>query len=106
MFNPLQPTRLTAVLPGVYQVTGDVIWVGGTGAPNTFRNLWIRLNGMTFIALQTDSPIATGQGQEVSTLIQLNAGDYVELLGEQNTGANLAIAKDEASSPEFMMVRV
>jgi len=107
MFSLGQPTRLTANVAGRYQISGAVFWTGGGG---TFRNVGIRLNGTTYIALLTDTPVPTGGGQAISTLWDLNANDFVELVVEQNSGGTLQILRPPPpftdSSPEFMMVKI
>ena len=108
MFDLSQPTRLTAQVAGRYQISGATMWSGGGGG--TFRNTGILLNGTTYIALVTDAPIPSGGGQVLSTLFELNAGDYVELVVEQNSGGGLNIIRAGApftdASPEFMMVKI
>lgn len=109
MFDPLLPTRLTAQVPGRYQISGAIIWEEDPAG--SFRNVGIRVNGTTYVALLSDPPIANADaGQAISTFFELAAGDYVELVVEQNSGGPLLIVKTtppfDAASPEFMMVKI
>ena len=104
MFSNANNTQLVAQEAGRYQVTGTVLWAGAV-TPGTFRTLWIRKNGVTFQALQSSSPITTGQGQTVTTLVELAVGEYVELIADQDSGAPLNVLASGEFSPAFMMVR-
>src|SRR5262249_54886294 len=105
------PTQLIAVVPGVYQISGTVIWESVANAPGTSRGLAIRLGGLEFIAFDSIVPEANAAGQTISTMIELALGNFVELVALQNTTAAVNILKSpdpslSKASPEFMMVRV
>lgn len=84
-------TRVTAVYPGWYQLSGQV----GHGVSSTGRRgcLWSR-NGTQLNASQalTTASISGGSGTvqvATTTLAYLAVGDYVELQCYQDSGANL-----------------
>lgn len=98
-------TRLTAPSAGKYLIIGHVRFA--TSGDTTNRSLWVRLNGTTAIG-EVEAPAGGGTQplkMNVTTLYQLNAGDYVELVALQNTGGALNIDVIANSSPEFMMIR-
>ncbi len=98
-------SRLTAARAGLYLITGSVEWAANATG---IRMAAIRLNGTTLLAT-TQTPPCTGgvdTAQVVSTLYQLAAGDYVELIGYQTSGGNLNVVQYQQSSPEFSMVKV
>jgi hypothetical protein len=81
-----QPTRLTVKDPGTYIVTGCFQYppLGG----GAYRSVALRVGGSTVIAethlLLSASIVATGQA---TTVIDLVAGQYVELCVYQDSGA-------------------
>lgn len=100
------PSRITCTIGGIYQITGQIAWP--QLADNTRRQIQIRLNGGAAIgATETFASSATGLflTQIVTTLWQLNVGDYIELAAFQNSGAALTLPA-AAGSQEFMMARV
>lgn len=94
--NAVQPGRLTAPTDGIYQVEGIVEWDG----PSTNRRLvQINTNGTTVNAEMIEGFDATGDRyQNISTLVAMNAGDFVILVVGQNTGGNLNV---EANATQF-----
>lgn len=97
--------RLTATIAGKYLITALVRWAANNDGR---RSVWIREGGDTIIALvQADA--ATGgvfTVQEVSRQYNLKAGEYVEVLVNQNSGGALNVEAVSNFSPEFMMARV
>ena len=97
-------TRLTAPISGIYAVTGNVDWnSNATG----IRELFIRENGTALVAA-TFIPASAlyTLAQEVTTQVQLNAGDYVELAAYQDSGGALSVFGANAGiaySPIFAM---
>lgn len=94
--------RLTAVTSGLYAITGQANFAtNATGS----RSLGIRLNGTTELA-QDERPSsgATPTSTTLTTYYRLNAGDYVELLAQQNSGGNLDVTATGDSSPAFSLV--
>lgn len=96
-------TRLTCRTPGKYLIIGQVVWEPKTSGD---RLIGIRLNGSTFIGQVYGPPSPNGQCQQVvSTIFDLNAGDYVELrVRANNVGSPIYIGGDPR--PSFMMVKV
>lgn len=104
---PATPSRLTVNTPGTYFIVGNVEW-----APNTngIRLLGIKLDGNINIAQVSQDPVADptlgSTAQSVSTIWQLNAGQYVELVVRQTSGGPLDIVYNPIYSQEFGMVRM
>lgn len=70
-----------------------------------FRSLQIRVNGVTTIAQQMPMCVTTAATQthvNVSTMYPLAAGDYLEVLANQNSGGALNINANSDWSPTFM----
>ncbi len=88
-------TRMTVPtgLGGLYEVGGNVSWNAGIGN----RVLRLRKNGSTTFG-SVQQVVGTGEfvGQSVCVPVLLNAGDYVEAVVYQDSGAAL----DLLSSPE------
>jgi hypothetical protein len=93
-------SRLVAPISGVYEITGQAIWAANSAGS---RTLQINKNG-TGVAF-TQGPTVTGftLGQEVTTQVSLNQGDYVELLATQSSGGDLAVDHLGDFSPVFAM---
>ena len=100
------PTRLTAPSSGMYVISGGVRWNSlSTGASRAV--LGIRLNGGTDIVTQTAGLAGTFTlTQNVTTLYNLAATDYVELTVEQNSGSTGSLAVAANTSPEFSLARL
>jgi len=101
----VNPTRLTCVTAGKYQITANIAWAANV---NGRRGLWLYLNGATTIAgVQQPIDAVAGWGeQSLSTLYDLVATDFVETQVYQNSGGALNITASLNYSPEFMMVKV
>lgn len=96
--------RLVCKTPGKYLVIGQVMFAtNSTGV----RSLSIRQNGSTTMAT-TSSTSLTGQETSlgVSTILDLDVNDYVELLVYQNAGTALNVLDNQQRSPYLMMVKV
>jgi hypothetical protein len=100
------PTRLTAVKAGWYIIWGGLSFAAS--AAGTIRAAGIRLNGTTFIDIDSDVNLAaTAINMDVGGAPWwMNKGNYVELGGYQDTGGNLNMPSIAAYSLEFRMVRV
>ena len=90
---------------GRYLIIGNLEYAAhSTGT----RAAWIRLNGTTRIGSTAfnaaPSPIPTQV--IVSTVWELAAGDYVELMAFQNSGSALNTTVQGSAAPEFMLVRL
>ena len=98
--------RLTAPTTGYYLIGGHVQWDGNTTGT---RTLGIRLNGATYIANVEIDALADASDtpeQSVTSLYQLTATDYAELVVSQDSGSGLAVDAVEAFSPEFWITRL
>jgi hypothetical protein len=91
MHDPLvNPSRITAPIDGVYRVDAGVGFVAAAGGP---RELVIRRIGIERLASQTGNATSAGTFDfhlSASVVVQLDAGEYVEVEGRQTTGAPLA----------------
>jgi hypothetical protein len=99
-------SRLTCKESGKYLITANVTFsmLSAVGV----RSLSLRLNGNTFIAHINNTPPAANVevGMNVSTIIELNENDYVEVVVYQATGSSLNINYTGDTSPEFKMIKV
>lgn len=84
---------------GFYAIGGQIEFASNaTGR----RGIQIRLNGTTVIARQEEANLgANDHPLTIATVYQLAAGDYLELMGYQNSGGNLNMQATSAYSPEF-----
>jgi hypothetical protein len=89
VFDSGAPTKLTAPIAGVYDITGTAEWAsGGIG----YRQLEIDTESSGRVA--TDLiPVAATQFtyNNVSTVVELKAGESVELVADQASGGALTI---------------
>lgn len=96
--NITNNSRVTFNLAGKYAIHGF-----GSFANNTtvgYRLIGLRLNGVTFIAMQQTGPLEgtrTPRGA-VSDVISAIVGDYVELVAFQDTGADLVFSSADGIS--------
>jgi len=104
MFAAAQPTRLTCRVSGVYWVIGQVSFNQNSSGR---RVTILRKGGSLQIGLQTAGGYSDAPSHVIaSTLVQLEEGEYVELLAYQNSGGNLAVKALADYSPELSAVRV
>jgi hypothetical protein len=100
-------SRLTAPIAGVYEIVGQFLF-DSTGGGD--RSGSIRLNGTTDIALlgTIGFTYAAAISQRISgsTQYRLEAGDYVELVASQATGAGRNVVASGEASPALMFVRL
>ncbi len=103
MFNPATPDRLVVQVPGVYAIDAGARWVGNlTG----YRFVAVCLNGGGADTCGAANNVAVSEyatnhnpgvgvvrltQQTVSTQIKLAAGDVIQVVVTQNTGANLTV---------------
>lgn len=108
LFNPVNPTRLTAPVTGIYHISGCVRW-SNTSSDTGQRRLYIQESGAGLIIVSRKDGSGSSDSvfplleQTVSTLWHLTAGQYVELYISQASGATRAIETIDAFSPEFAM---
>lgn len=106
--NSVSNSRYTAQVAGWYFVKAGVVWAGN--ATNN-RDIQIYKNGVAYTYSWTAVPAAgtfNDPGVETSALVQLNAGDYVEAFGTQNSGGALstAVVSTIASNMQVMWMHV
>lgn len=84
---------------GFYTIGGQIEFASNSTGR---RGIQIRLNGSTIIAREESANLgANDHTCTVSTVYQLAAGDYVELMGLQASGGSLNMLASSAYSPEF-----
>ncbi|HEV7771784.1 MAG TPA: hypothetical protein VGO48_00695 [Conexibacter sp.] len=79
LWNPANPTRLTAPISGIYLVTAGAIRELNSPA---IPSLAIRVGGTVDYAAEDPQPLASLTRlpiQSISTIVPLTAGDYVEM---------------------------
>ena len=104
--NVTNNTRLTvpAGQGGTYIISFSAQFAGnGTGS----RYFYLNLNGTTKLAglYLINNGTAAFEGT-LTTIFQLDAGDYVEAVVYQDSGGSLNINKNNNSSPEFSLQRI
>ncbi|MFF3453875.1 hypothetical protein ACFYXH_05990 [Streptomyces sp. NPDC002730] len=76
--------------PGRYLLKARLAWIY-TATPGGTRNLRIRVNGVLVAFDGQDTTVNSGAdavSQEVSTIVELNTNDVIDLAAAQNTGSN------------------
>jgi hypothetical protein len=103
VYDPGARTRLTAPVTGIYIVTANIAWArSGDG---TARRLRIRRNGSVVVAevvrraTSSDVRIASN----ISEIVQLNAGDYLELVASHGSRSAQTVISLGEVSPEFQL---
>jgi hypothetical protein len=85
LFDPQQPSRLTAPVGGVYVITTSVSWaVQGTSLNGVNRAVYVTVNDHV-IAVDQRPPAAETR-QVVTTIYRLNPGDAVQVGIGQDAG--------------------
>jgi len=87
LHDPADNTKLTAPLAGIYTVSGHVSWPFNTQAIREVfldANIGIVFQRVASSVLPAPSPVAE---QSISTIVQLSAGDSVQL-EVRTTGSN------------------
>lgn len=94
-------SRLTCKTAGLYLLCGGLTFAANSTGR---RRVYIRLNGSTTLAAheQNASPIYE-TFLDITTLYKLVVGDYVEIVGYQDSGSSLSVIFANYS-PEFMAV--
>lgn len=97
-------SRLTipAGKAGKYMIGASSDWVANATG---IRELRLRINGTTYIALTTGDADLVGEGwrNTLATLYDLAVGDYVEAIVRQTSGGNLDVQTNGSYSPEFWL---
>lgn len=96
--------RVTCRSGGVYLFSGRLLFSANASG---IRGTALRLNGSTILA-QNGPFTATANdfGLSVTGVYWMDAGDYVELLGFQSSGGNLAVRSVSRCSPGLAAVRL
>jgi len=95
--------RLTCNTAGKYLIVSQVRWATVSGGR---RQVLIRLDGSTIIAINETSPVADGTAipmQTCATIYSLSVNSYVETRAFQTSGSDLNVTNNANYSPEFMM---
>ena len=93
-------SRITFTTAGTYDVFGALDFdANATG----YRQIAIRVGGATYIASVTVPTIGAGAPHQlvIATTYAFTAGQYVELMANQTSGAALNILASANYSPEF-----
>lgn len=90
-------SRVTVDAHAIYEIVGAVQFASATGGTNPRRGAGIRVNGGT-IFYGDITPSGTGNiGKQVTVDLELQAGDYIELWGFQDSGANINIGDNTST---------
>ena len=86
--NVTNPSRVTAVVPGTYLVTGTILWpLGPPGLGTNDGRAQAQINGTaTDVRFNTIRGSAGNSASVCAGLLVLNAGDFLEIAANQNTG--------------------
>lgn len=98
----VNPSRLTCVTAGVYNISGCIVW---TANATGVRTASLRLNGGSPIARKsiTSNTAAFDAEMPIATQWKLGVGDYIELVGFQTSGGNLNARAIAPLSPQIAM---
>lgn len=109
--NTTNPSRYTAPVAGYYRVTAHIQWQGGGVSGDRFA--WIDHNGGNNIAGSRDyrSDVAADgntKSNHTSCQVRMQAGDFIEIEVQQNSGVSLDINSGSAhvdSTLEVELIR-
>lgn len=88
----VNPTRYTSQVSGWYWAEGFVAWGSVTGGTSRV-DASLAINGTLTLGAQQSllsAPPTSATAVVAAGLIRLNAGDYVEIQGRQNTGSTIS----------------
>lgn len=103
--DPTNTARLNVgKFPGIWSVGGNIAW--DTSVAGTLRVLSIRINAGVAIAGVRQAPTGDLARQNVNCIYKFAAGDYIELIVNQDSGGNLNVLTQTNLSPEFWAFRV
>lgn len=92
LFSGGDPTRLTFPSAGYYSVGGAIFYDVNT--LDRARVAELRLNGSTFPVVQSSKQfsggVSQGEALSVSQILKLDAADYIELGGFQQSGSAIS----------------
>jgi hypothetical protein len=87
LWNLSSPTQLKATTAGRYQINAGATFENISNF-GSFRRLSIRKNGVEILGRSTTSAVGGSPSLNVSSLADLDVGDYVELIAEHDAGVN------------------
>lgn len=94
--------RVTITTAGTYDVGAAVDFAASATG---YRTVYLRLNGSTIIASQKSAASPSGTHQlTVTTQYPFAAGDYIEVVVVQSSGAALNVNASGNYSPEFWAI--
>lgn len=102
LYDAGSPTRITFVDTARYLVIGNVKFAASAGG--TYRKAQLRVDGSTIYAESTRDPISASveTGINLTTVVSATAGQYVELVVQQDSGGNLNVG--DANYGTFLQV--
>jgi hypothetical protein len=98
MFDSSSST-LVVHTAGRYLLKGQILWSLLNPGTSTDQTLYIMINGNI---VARDRELAEGGQQQVSTIVQLNAGDVISLQALQNTGSSGGSLVDTAIPLKYL----
>lgn len=106
LYSTSSTDRLTAPVAGKYLMIATARWDNNTAGR---RLLFFQLNGSNANQLARDSVSPNnsstfGPEQNVETVYQLAAGDYVQVIAYQDSGSTLSVEYDGLAGPTFSMI--
>lgn len=103
--NSTNPSRATAIVAGVYEVSGTVSWPSNaTGA----RGCRIAYNGSAVLGSASFTGTTNGDVYAITTPafhVQMAVGDYVEIQGFQSSGGSLSTIVSASDIRASMNIR-
>jgi hypothetical protein len=96
-------SRLTCVTAGLYHVHGQASWAASSGGQ---RTLLIRRGGTEYLAGDARMAVSVAGAateQQADTQVRLTAGQYVELVAFQDSGAAQTVEVLAGRSPVFSL---
>ena len=95
LWSNANPTRLTAPAAGLYLATASILWNAAASGVVGVSFAVNGVHGTPFGLASVPSSAAITPGVALSYLFQLAAGDYIEAIAIQTSGANLDILGQE-----------
>ena len=105
LYSASSTDRLTAPVAGKYLIIASARWDNGTsGRRILILELGANSSQIARDSVSPDNNSGFGPEQNVETVYQLAAGDYVQAAAFQDSGSTLNVQPDGLSSPTFSMV--
>ncbi|HEY8342211.1 MAG TPA: hypothetical protein VIK75_04270, partial [Calditerricola sp.] len=106
MWGPNQPdlTQIFAPESGKYLIVCTIRWAANG---NGYRLAAIKVNGGDNISKKQEVPVAGNpMYQQVTGVVHLNAGDYIQIVVLQNSGATLNLETETQTAPVLTMIKI